>query len=90
MSDNTTWLMSLRESIMGRESPEYKKLYVDSRLAFYRQKRQLEEDIERLNNVIKDNKHYAEILSATIDLLRAKIDLLETNNIKPLNRSKRK
>ena len=88
MNNNKKWFTLLREFIMGRESPKYKQLYVDSRFDFCRQKRQFEKDIERLNNVIKGNKHYAKILSATIDLLRAKIDLIETNKIKPLNKKK--
>jgi hypothetical protein len=54
------------------------------------EKRQLRQDVERLHNVIKENRHYADILSATIDSLQVKIDVLEANNIKPLNRSKRK
>jgi hypothetical protein len=86
MSDNTTWLMSLRAFIMGQKSLKDQDLLLD----YQRYNLQLVDDIAKLHNVIKGHKHYADILSATIDLLRAKIDVLEANNIKPLNRSKRK
>jgi hypothetical protein len=77
---------SIRDWLSGRNLSHYKNMCFDYQGTI----RQLQADVERLNQYIESDKRYVATIEATNDLLRAKIELMEAREVKPTKQRKRK